>query len=157
MKTATSQDFISILSTEKPSMVLFRYKKEEPVFIKILNDLLKEYPLLESYEYIIDENEDNQILSEYLEEIDKNLEIKRKKLEGVKAKIANAQESVIISEHAVIRYIERVLGIDIKEIEKKIVDEETEKIIREMRPSRINKGEFSILIKDNTVTTITTD
>lgn len=67
MKTATSQDFISILSTEKPSMVLFRYKKEEPVFIKILNDLLKEYPLLESYEYIIDENEDNQILSEYLE------------------------------------------------------------------------------------------
>ena len=90
-------------------------------------------------------------------EIDKNLEIKRKKLEGVKAKIANAQESVIISEHAVIRYIERVLGIDIKEIEKKIVDEETEKIIREMRPSRINKGEFSILIKDSTVTTVTID
>lgn len=90
-------------------------------------------------------------------EIDKNLEIKRKKLEGVKAKIANAQESVIISEHAVIRYIERVLGIDIKEIEKKIVDEETEKIIREMRPCRIHRGEFSILIKDNTVTTITTD
>ena len=90
-------------------------------------------------------------------EIDKNLEIKRKKLEGVKVKIANAQESVIISEHAVIRYIERVLGIDIKEIEKKIVDEETEKIIREMRPSRINKGEFSILIKDSTVTTVTID
>ena len=90
-------------------------------------------------------------------EIDKNLEIKRKKLEGVKAKIANAQESVIISEHAVIRYIERVLGIDIKEIEKKIVDEETEKIIMELRPSKICRGEFSILIKDNTVTTITTD
>ena len=48
-------------------------------------------------------------------------------------------------------------GIDIKEIEKKIVDEETEKIIREMRPSRINKGEFSILIKDSTVTTVTID
>ena len=90
-------------------------------------------------------------------EIDKNLEIKRKKLEGVKAKIANAQESVIISEHAVIRYIERVLGIDIKEIEKKIVDEETEKIIMELRPSKICRGEFSILIKENTVTTITTD
>ena len=90
-------------------------------------------------------------------EIDKNLEIKRKKLEGVQAKIANAQESVIISEHAVIRYIERVLGIDIKEIEKKIVDEETEKIIMELRPIKICRGEFSILIKENTVTTITTD
>ena len=53
--------------------------------------------------------------------------------------------------------IERVLGIDIKEIEKKIVDEETEKIIMELRPSKICRGEFSILIKDNTVTTITTD
>ena len=90
-------------------------------------------------------------------EIDKNLEIKRKKLEVVKAKIANAQESVIISEHAIIRYIERVLGIDIKEIEKNIVDEETEKIIMELRPSKICRGEFSILIKDNTVTTIITD
>ena len=90
-------------------------------------------------------------------EIDKNLEMKRKKLEGVKVQIANARESVIISEHAVIRYIERVLGIDIKEIEKKIVDEETEKIIMELRPSKICRGEFSILIKDNTVTTITTD
>ena len=90
-------------------------------------------------------------------EIEKNLEFKRKKLESVKAKIANAQESVIISEHAVIRYIERVLGIDIKEIEKKIVDEETEKIIKEMKPSRIYRGDFSILIKDNIVTTVTID
>lgn len=67
MKKATSKDFVSILSEDKPPLVLFRYKEEEPTFIKILNDLLKEYPLMNAYEYIIDETTDNQILADHLE------------------------------------------------------------------------------------------
>lgn len=67
MKSATSKDFISILSEEKPPLVLFRYKNEKPEFMKILKDLLKGYPLLNAYEYIIDASEDNQILAEHLE------------------------------------------------------------------------------------------
>lgn len=67
MKPATSKDFISILSEEKPPMILFRYKKEKPTFVKILDELLKDYPLLNAYEYIIDENEDNRVLAEHLE------------------------------------------------------------------------------------------
>lgn len=67
MKSATCKDFISIISEEKPPLVLFRYKNEKPEFMKILKDLLKGYPLLNSYEYIIDESEDNQILAEHLE------------------------------------------------------------------------------------------
>lgn len=67
MKSATSKDFIGILSEEKPPLVLFRYKDEKPVFMKILKDLLKGYPLLNAYEYIIDASEDNQILAEHLE------------------------------------------------------------------------------------------
>lgn len=67
MKSANSKNFISILSEEKPPLVLFRYKEEKPSFLKILNELLKEYPLLNAYEYIIDENEDNIVLAEHLE------------------------------------------------------------------------------------------
>lgn len=67
MKSATSKDFIGIISEEKPPLVLFRYKNEKPLFMKILKDLLKGYPLLNSYEYIIDESEDNTILAEHLE------------------------------------------------------------------------------------------
>lgn len=67
MEKATSKNFVSILSEEKPPLVLFRYKDEKPTFIKILNELLKDYPLMNVYEYIIDETEDNQILAENME------------------------------------------------------------------------------------------
>lgn len=67
MKRATSKDFISIISEEKPPLILFRYNNEKPTFMKLLTDLLKGYPLLNSYEYIIDESKDNQILAEHLE------------------------------------------------------------------------------------------
>lgn len=67
MKPANSKDFISILSEEKPPLVLFRYKEEKPTFTKLLDDLLKEYPLMNAYEYVIDDNKDNQILAEHLE------------------------------------------------------------------------------------------
>lgn len=67
MKKAGSQDFISILSEEKPPLILFRYKEETPQFSKLLKDLLKDYPLMNAYEYIIDENEKNQMLAEHLQ------------------------------------------------------------------------------------------
>lgn len=56
MEKATSKNFVSILSEEKPPLVLFRYKDEKPTFLKLLNELLKDYPLMNFYEYIIDES-----------------------------------------------------------------------------------------------------
>lgn len=67
LKQASSKNFVSILSEEKPPLVLFRYKEEELPFLKLLTDLLKGYPLMNAYEYIIDDTEDNKILAEYLE------------------------------------------------------------------------------------------
>lgn len=67
LKQASSKNFVSILGEEKPPLVLFRYKEEVPPFMKLLSDLVKGYPLLNVYEYVIDETEDNTILAEYLE------------------------------------------------------------------------------------------
>lgn len=67
MKPANSKDFISILSEEKPPLVLFRYKSEKPSFIKLLDELAKDYPLLNIYDYVIDDNKDNELLAEHLE------------------------------------------------------------------------------------------
>ena len=53
MKPANSKDFISILSEEKPPLVLFRYKSEKPSFIKLLDELAKDYPLLNIYDYVM--------------------------------------------------------------------------------------------------------
>ncbi|MDR2878605.1 MAG: hypothetical protein LBV03_01645 [Fusobacteriales bacterium] len=61
-----------------------------------------------------------------------------------------------ISEHVILRYIERVLVIDIGEIEKKIVDEETERLIKTMKSRKVSRGDFSIIIKNNTFMTVIT-
>jgi pseudouridine-5'-phosphate glycosidase len=63
---------------------------------------------------------------------------------------------VTISEHVILRYIERVLVIDIGEIEKKIVDEETERLIKTMKSRKVSRGDFSIIIKNNTFMTVIT-
>lgn len=67
MLHASSKNFVSILSEDKPPLVLFRYKEDKPNFLKLLNDLTKDYPLMNIYEYIIDETQDNETLANNLE------------------------------------------------------------------------------------------
>lgn len=63
---------------------------------------------------------------------------------------------MIVSEHAIIRYIERVLGISIDEISQKILGNEIEKQIETLGNGTypINDNEFKIVVKDNVVVTI---
>lgn len=70
MQEANSKNFIHLLTNEKPIMIFFHYKDETKEVDKIksvLNELEKDFPLLPSYEYVIDANEDNKILAEHLE------------------------------------------------------------------------------------------
>lgn len=58
-----------------------------------------------------------------------------------------------VSEHAILRYIERVLGIDLKEIEKNIlncVPDSQEVLGNGTYPC----GEYKVVVKENTVVTI---
>lgn len=70
MKTADHTNFVSVLSEEKPGMILF-YEKSDLAQVKkikaILEPISQELPLLPLYEYVIDQNEGNEILAEYLD------------------------------------------------------------------------------------------
>lgn len=90
-------------------------------------------------------------------DIERNLGSKTKKLEVIRNQIAGCQKEVIVSEHAILRYIERVLGIDIEEVRKIIVDDDTEILIKNLKPHKINRGEYSIIVENNTVTTVIID
>ena len=74
MKTATSKDFISMVSEEKPA-VCFYHKKEEDAQVKKTKEILlkikKEYVLLPMYEFLTDANPDNEQLCEVLEIADR--------------------------------------------------------------------------------------
>ena len=68
-------------------------------------------------------------LKEQKKIIDKDLFGLENSLKSLEQKITNLQNSdLIVSEHAIIRYIERVIGINIEEIKKiKVRDEKWEK------------------------------
>lgn len=64
-------------------------------------------------------------------------------------------DTLKISEHALVRYFERVKGYNIAEIEKEILSEDIIKLINTLggNGQYPNKG-FSIVMKNNTVITI---
>lgn len=92
----------------------------------------------------------------YLSDEVKNLKLE---LDTVNKKINSIKENrkIIVSEHAILRYFERVLNIDIKAIINKIENDENlldkfEKLGNGTYP--INGGEFHVLIKNNVVVTV---
>lgn len=73
----------------------------------------------------------------YIKLEQQNLELIRKQISSVQEKIDNfgKDKETIISEHAILRYLERVKGLDIEEIKKEILTEEVKEIIKVLKLS----------------------
>lgn len=64
-------------------------------------------------------------------------------------------KNIKISEHALIRYFERVKGYDIDEIEKEILNDDILKMVEVLGGNgKYPNKDYSVVIKDFTVTTI---
>jgi hypothetical protein len=67
----------------------------------------------------------------------------------------NGKENLKVSEHAIVRYFERVLGSDIGLIEKKILTDEVVALVEKLGGTgTFNCDGFSVVIKNYTVVTI---
>lgn len=66
-----------------------------------------------------------------------------------------SNKNIKVSEHAIVRYFERVKGFDISEIEKEILTDEVLNLVNQLGGTGgyPNKN-FKVLMKDYTVTTI---
>ena len=94
---------------------------------------------------------EREILNNKLQSAERNL---GKILEEIK-KLKEGSK-IIVSEHAMLRYIERVLGIDLKEIERRILTDEVKEQYKIVGNGRFPiNDEFRALIRDNVVVTIT--
>lgn len=88
------------------------------------------------------------------------IETKRKQIQEVEEKIQTlkgSHETIIISEHAIIRYLERVYGLDLEKIREEILPPPIA-----AQAKRIGNGRYSItghtvIIKDNVAITVLTD
>ena len=96
-------------------------------------------------------------LKEQKKIVEKEISTLEESLKSLEQKINNLQNSdLIVSEHAIIRYIERVIGINIEEIVEKIATEKIKKMAEccgsGLYPSE--NGDFKLKINNNVVVTI---
>lgn len=69
-------------------------------------------------------------------------------------KIKNRRK-INVSDHAVIRYLERVLGMDIEELKQDIITDDIARKIKAMGNGNYGiEGGFRMIVKDNVVLTI---
>lgn len=98
------------------------------------------------------------------EVIKKEIEIKNEELKQ-KTKVINDIKSEIIklqtkgelkiTEHALVRYLERVEKLDIKEIENKIINDNVKTLVAKFKQGTFPSGQgFSVVVKDNVIVTI---
>ena len=94
---------------------------------------------------------EREILNNKLQSAERNLGKIREEIKKLKE-----GNKIIVSEHAMLRYIERVLGINLKEIEKCILTDEVKEQYKIVGNGRFPiNDEFRALIRDNVVVTIT--
>lgn len=92
-------------------------------------------------------------------QIKRELSSKRMDMNHLKQRIENLakkHDGVTVSEHAIIRYIERVMGINIEQIAEKILPEKELNYIQQLGNGHypVNHGEFKIVVKDGVVITV---
>lgn len=88
------------------------------------------------------------------------IETKCRQIQEVEGKIQTlkgSHETIIISEHAIIRYLERVYGLDLEKIRQEILPPPIAIQAKTIGNGRYGVMGHTVLIKDNVAITVLTD
>lgn len=101
-----------------------------------------------------------QIINTYEEDIKKkNLELKEKKIElnEIMTAIKNIENNndVVISEHAILRYLERVKGFNLEDIKNEMLDARTRQSLKVVPVNKIKRDGYNLIIKNKVIITVT--
>lgn len=91
--------------------------------------------------------------------LDEKISAEQRDLNAIDRQIVKLKEknkAIMISEHAILRYLERVKGVDIEAVKKEMMPEAVVKTIQALGPGEYPVGTHSVKVKDNTVVTILT-
>lgn len=101
-----------------------------------------------------------KVLRSQQSSVAKELHTKDNLIKGIKSKISELNKKtsseIKVTEHAMLRYFERVLGFNLNEISSKILDSTVLKCIETLGNGEFpnETSEFKVVVKNNTVTTI---
>lgn len=81
----------------------------------------------------------------------------RIQVKNLKARILQIEQSTaepIVSEHAMLRYLQRVKGVDLEALTAEIMDETTAKHIKFARNGKLKRASHSLIFRNNTIVTV---
>lgn len=78
------------------------------------------------------------------------------KIEDNIRKVMDRSKDIVVSEHAIIRYLERVRGWDMEEIRREIIMPSVETQIKSFRSGTFPGPKCKLRVKDNVVMTVIT-
>jgi len=81
----------------------------------------------------------------------------RQQIESLKKNISNLSvKEIVVTEHALLRYFERVKGYNLEDIKKEIVDDKTKTLVEFLNGTKgkVPWRDNSLVVKDNTIVTI---
>jgi hypothetical protein len=64
------------------------------------------------------------------------------------------KRGLVVTDHSIVRYFERVLGLNIREIKETIIKQDLKERYRIMGNGTFDQGDFRVVVNDNTVITI---
>ena len=103
-------------------------------------------------------NSDMELMDVNIRQLQKELSLKREAAKKIKSEMDkySVSNKPRISEHAIVRYFERVLGYDISDIENKMLSDDVLKQMKILGTSGKFPvdNRFKIVLKDNVVTTV---
>lgn len=95
-----------------------------------------------------------------MQDVNRRLSEAKARLDAINAEIAKLRENAsepIVSEHAMLRYCERVLGIDMSEVRAKILSPRNVATINFVRTGKVPGGDgMTLIVRDRSVVSIIT-
>lgn len=85
----------------------------------------------------------------------RKLAIMKRELESLNKSIDNvSKKGIVVTEHAILRYFQRVLGFDTNAIAKKIISDKAKGFIEELGDGKYPSGDLMIVVKNNCVVSL---
>lgn len=101
-------------------------------------------------------DEEKQALAK-VKEINDKVSRMHRRLENLRKQIkvlkANAKE-VVVSEHALLRYLERIKGVDLDAIRREMIPERTAEAIKKIRSGTFTTSSCTLKVRDGVVNTV---
>lgn len=94
-----------------------------------------------------------QVSKEATEKV-KQLESKRHSVFNQIQSLKNSSEEIVVSEHAILRYLEHVKGVNIEAIKKEMLPDKSVETINKLSSCKIHAEDHKLVVKNRTVVTV---